>query len=313
MRQVEASPAAILPLAVGDTWASEQKVRTCSIEGCERQVRARGWCWAHYQRWHKHGDVRAHIPTIERITSDHCEASGCEKPRFRRNRWCGMHLTRLQKYGSLDGHAPNGSHWRTGCSVGHCKRKHRAKGYCDFHYMRFWRNGHPHPRCTIIHCREPHQARGYCQRHYNSWKHRGDPLAVERAPLQALDGPARNVPPDFVRELVRPPIEFMRDIERRLAEVANDRTLKPWERSQLVCDLTDELIRASCGKGHRGKADILTKWKQDEAWRHEVYVSSGVPDPAEREGNYHRARGFDHLSSREGEAGMRGGSWKAAA
>jgi hypothetical protein len=29
---------------------------TCSIEGCDRPVRARGWCSPHLQRWYVHGD-----------------------------------------------------------------------------------------------------------------------------------------------------------------------------------------------------------------------------------------------------------------
>lgn len=31
-------------------------MRTCSIEGCDKPARARGWCTKHYQRWKKHGD-----------------------------------------------------------------------------------------------------------------------------------------------------------------------------------------------------------------------------------------------------------------
>lgn len=31
-------------------------MNTCSVEGCEKPVRARGWCGRHYVRWLKHGD-----------------------------------------------------------------------------------------------------------------------------------------------------------------------------------------------------------------------------------------------------------------
>jgi len=30
--------------------------RLCTIEGCERKIVARGWCYRHYDRWRKHGD-----------------------------------------------------------------------------------------------------------------------------------------------------------------------------------------------------------------------------------------------------------------
>lgn len=36
--------------------------RTCSIDNCERSAIARGWCGAHYRRWHKYGDPRAVAP-----------------------------------------------------------------------------------------------------------------------------------------------------------------------------------------------------------------------------------------------------------
>lgn len=34
----------------------------CSVPGCDREVLARGWCTAHYNRWKAHGDVHADIP-----------------------------------------------------------------------------------------------------------------------------------------------------------------------------------------------------------------------------------------------------------
>lgn len=31
-------------------------IKTCVISGCERVVRARGWCGMHYMRWLRHGN-----------------------------------------------------------------------------------------------------------------------------------------------------------------------------------------------------------------------------------------------------------------
>lgn len=42
---------------------------TCSIDGCNSHVRARGWCRSHYGRWQQHGDPTAgaarHIDIIK--------------------------------------------------------------------------------------------------------------------------------------------------------------------------------------------------------------------------------------------------------
>jgi hypothetical protein len=37
---------------------------TCSIDGCEKPVNARGWCSTHYQRWRVNGD-----PMVTRVWS----------------------------------------------------------------------------------------------------------------------------------------------------------------------------------------------------------------------------------------------------
>lgn len=34
---------------------------TCSIEGCEKPAKARGWCAMHYRRWQVHGDPAASL------------------------------------------------------------------------------------------------------------------------------------------------------------------------------------------------------------------------------------------------------------
>ncbi len=49
---------------------------TCKAEGCEKEVRAKGYCPRHYARWRK-----GKLPK-PRYTS--CNAEGCHKPRARR-------------------------------------------------------------------------------------------------------------------------------------------------------------------------------------------------------------------------------------
>lgn len=39
--------------------------RTCTIEGCEKRINARGWCNTHYERWRRHGSTDDPTPTAQ--------------------------------------------------------------------------------------------------------------------------------------------------------------------------------------------------------------------------------------------------------
>lgn len=68
----------------------------------------------------------------------------------------------------------------------------------------------------------------------------------------------------------------------------------------------DEMLRRNLASvtAHSEKKDILTPWKQQDRVSREVYVSSGIPDPAIRRGIFGRAYNpvQRHLNSREGIA-----------
>jgi hypothetical protein len=71
-------------------------------------------------------------------------------------------------------------------------------------------------------------------------------------------------------------------------------------------DEANRLIRESLKDvtRHSEKADILTPWKDIDRHRREVYVPSGVPDPAHRQGIFHRRANLQRpdLNSRDGLA-----------
>lgn len=76
--------------------------RSCSVDGCERSVTARGWCDAHYRRWRRHGDPLGGR-TSPRIRS--CEIEGCERSHYARG-WCHLHYGRWLTQGSPEPHRP---------------------------------------------------------------------------------------------------------------------------------------------------------------------------------------------------------------
>ena len=72
---------------------------TCSIEGCARPRKARGWCKTHWQRWSRTGDPGAEMQIRAFSTGpETCSIEDCDRPVKHRG-WCGMHYQRWQRHG----------------------------------------------------------------------------------------------------------------------------------------------------------------------------------------------------------------------
>jgi hypothetical protein len=69
--------------------------RQCTIDGCDRPLVRRDWCWAHYERWRNHGD-----PTVILVEKQIGECRGrlCRRPKFSRG-WCRAHYMRVHRNG----------------------------------------------------------------------------------------------------------------------------------------------------------------------------------------------------------------------
>lgn len=70
--------------------------KLCTIDGCERPLRARGWCATHHQRWRVHGDPHQEPQRLPPT----CLAPDCDK--LSKGRYCEMHRARLRKTGTFD-------------------------------------------------------------------------------------------------------------------------------------------------------------------------------------------------------------------
>jgi hypothetical protein len=64
---------------------------------------SRGWCHAHYQRWLRHGDVRAEVP----LASSHrlCSIDGCGR-QCESRQLCRAHYHRLMRLGDVRAEVP---------------------------------------------------------------------------------------------------------------------------------------------------------------------------------------------------------------
>ena len=148
----------------------------CSIDGCEREKAARGWCRPHWKRWRRHGDPLA--GGSPRMRNRACSVDGCGAKHDARG-YCSGHYLRFAKYGDAMPDVPLQSRIpREGdCLLDDCAREVFARGMCWSHYYRDWRYGdHEAGRaiyesfsglpCMVDGCGEMSRRRGYCGRHY---------------------------------------------------------------------------------------------------------------------------------------------------
>lgn len=165
--------------------------RTCTEDGCERQIHARQLCTRHYSRWLK--GRNANKPRPE------CSIEGCRRPSWSRG-WCQSHYMRWRKHGdpTAGRKSPIPARPRIGtCSVDGCDRdlsKESTAGWgmCGKHYQRWKKRGttadpiRERKLCSIDGCDEPSKARTWCRTHYERWRTYGAPDARRRGEI--VDG-----------------------------------------------------------------------------------------------------------------------------
>lgn len=171
--------------------------RTCSVDGCGRPHKSKGYCGPHHARLLKTGDVRADLPigTRPRVAGD-CTIDGCDRPLLAKG-WCAAHYQRWSTYGDpLAGGTFRKPRRKRGvCSVDGCDFESKTMGYCHRHYQRMRINGTTDlmkPACSLDGCKTRPWREGLCQMHWKRLEQFGDPRAMREC---IIDGCTREAPP----------------------------------------------------------------------------------------------------------------------
>jgi 5-methylcytosine-specific restriction endonuclease McrA len=126
--------------------------RTCSIDGCNKPSRVRGWCVTHYHRFNRHGDplvIRQMVPK----RGMKCSILDCEKPVAGRG-WCQAHYRRWKVFGDpLLGGPLKSRPGPQPCPIAGCVKKTRKRGLCTAHYQRWQAHGDPNYGGAPVHTR----------------------------------------------------------------------------------------------------------------------------------------------------------------
>jgi hypothetical protein len=145
---------------------------TCREPDCDRQVRARGLCNKHYQRW-RMADLRDRECALPDCRRGMHSRQMC-KPHY--DRWLAGELPYAEQFWK-----PRIREAERQCAQQPCGLAPVARGMCRTHYGR-WKRAEqtsPKPECTYEGCYRPRQAKGYCTFHYYRFQN-GLDLAAPR-------------------------------------------------------------------------------------------------------------------------------------
>lgn len=88
-------------LDLGERGLAVKATHVCSVDGCDRDVKARSLCGTHHQRWLVHGsvDVLLRAPNGSYGLDAQCSVEGCELGGQLRRGLCSAHYQRQRRIG----------------------------------------------------------------------------------------------------------------------------------------------------------------------------------------------------------------------
>lgn len=104
----------------------------CTVDGCERKHKARGYCATHYMMWKRGAEITS-IKSRDRIKPDCCIEEGCTEP-VKSKGLCKMHYQRLLRHG----HTKYRDRKKEPkiCIIPNCDNHSYSKQLCNSHYMK---------------------------------------------------------------------------------------------------------------------------------------------------------------------------------
>lgn len=118
-------------------------MKICDVDGCDRPLKAHGYCSTHSQRLARHGDVMAGIPIGGFVPERRlCGVAACGEPHVAFG-YCSAHITRMRRHGDL------------GESVPVKKRRPRGSGWITHRGYRMLNNRLEHRSVMEAHLGRP--------------------------------------------------------------------------------------------------------------------------------------------------------------
>lgn len=105
----------------------------CTLEGCDRPHKARGYCQTHYMQFKRGITPVGPIRTRVSANPDECAEDGCSEP-VKAKGLCKMHYQRLLRHGHTMYRDRKTA--AKSCAVDACDNHAYAKGLCHAHYLK---------------------------------------------------------------------------------------------------------------------------------------------------------------------------------